>query len=41
MKGGTTMGRGKTKPAPKPSGEQTLSETGWEQVVKVIRQLAA
>lgn len=35
------MGRGKTKPTPKPSGEQSLGELGWEQVVKAIRQLAA
>lgn len=34
------MGRSKTKPTPKPSGEQALGEPGWEQIVKVIRQLA-
>jgi hypothetical protein len=35
------MSRGKTKPTPKPSGEQSLGELGWGQVVKAIRQLAA
>lgn len=38
---GGRMGRTKTRPMPKPQGEQQLSGSAWEQIVKAIRELTS